>query len=257
MLKNKRSICASLLVVAVLAGCGGGGGDDVPDAPQSKAEGAYQGSIVSGSGNQNFQLLILENDEFWGLYGTKYQDTFYVSGLLQGQGNSSNNKFTASGVKDFWVGGSSVAGSVNADYVAASTISGSFSTPEGSASFTGSGIPVADYDYNTPATLSSITGTWSLGAPDEATVDVNIATNGNVSGSSSGCSFTGTLRPRASGKNVFDMQLQFGAAPCALPGQTAQGVALLSNLPQSTQKQLIVVGVDAQKTAGLVFFGIR
>ncbi len=45
------------------------------------------------------------------------------------------------------------------------------------------------------------------------TISLNVGNNGSFSAAgSTGCNFSGTLTPRASGKNVFDVALTFGGA---------------------------------------------
>jgi hypothetical protein len=97
MSKTKRLVgSASLainLVMLVACGGGGGGGDSATSGPPTgsgaKAEGAYAGTLT-GSASTGFQMLVLENDEYWALYGTSVGGTFGVAGFLQGNGVSSN-----------------------------------------------------------------------------------------------------------------------------------------------------------------------
>jgi hypothetical protein len=57
--------------------------------------------------------------------------------------------------------------------------------------------------------------------------------------------FSGTATPRSSGKNVMNVSVTFGAAPCALPGQTATGIAINYTIAATNQKQLIVAVQDS------------
>ena len=61
-----RPKLAVLLSLLVLGACGGSGEGTpaAPAAPAAKAEGVYGGTITGGS-SPAFQLLILENDEYW------------------------------------------------------------------------------------------------------------------------------------------------------------------------------------------------
>jgi hypothetical protein len=83
-----------------------------------------------------------------------------------------------------------------------------------------------------------------------------VASNGAFPASSGGCSYTGTVAPRASGKNVFSVSMTFGAAPCALAGQTATGMAVAYPLSNG-QTQLVVAAVDASRSYGAAAFGTR
>jgi hypothetical protein len=111
--------------------------------------------------------------------------------------------------------------------------------------------------YNTPANLAQITGAWTLSALDGTSADVTIAPGGSFTGANAGCSISGTIEPRASGKNVFDVSVTSGGAPCAAPGTTSTGIAVTYLLPGSTARQLVVAGVNAARTAGNAFFGVR
>ena len=86
---------AVLLALGVgLAGCGGGGGGG--DDP--KAEGAY---AVNGDDGSGMLLLVLENDELWGVYrlatntpGGNHGGFFY------GSGSSSDGTYTVAELRD-------------------------------------------------------------------------------------------------------------------------------------------------------------
>ena len=58
------------------------------------------------------------------------------------------------------------------------------------------------------------------------TLKAKMDTGAFTASSSLGCNFAGTVLPRPSGKNVFNVSLTFGPAPCALPGQAAAGIAV-------------------------------
>ena len=194
---------------------------------------------------------MLENDQFWGLYGAQVGETFQVTGFVQGQGSSNNGTFVSADSKDF---GFSPPGSapVNATYTVAGNITGT----AGSAAFSGAPIPITHYNYNTPALVSAITGAWSLSATNGATISMNIGTTGTFTATSGGCAMTGTIVPRASAKNVFDATLTFGAAPCANPGVTGTGIAL--TYPTNTGgHQLGIIGMNSARTQGLAMFGTR
>ena len=65
----------ALAAVTVLSACGGGGGGGsaapapapAPTPSGPSAQGLYSGALT-GSRSSAFQLLVLENDEFWGVY---------------------------------------------------------------------------------------------------------------------------------------------------------------------------------------------
>ena len=243
-------------VVFTLGACGGGGGDSTSPAPSAtKAEGVYSGTLT-GSTSSAFKLLVLENDEYWGVYGADSASAFLVAGFIQGQGTSNNGSFTSSNLKDFGTA-PPASGTLTATYVVNTSISGTAVAPAGTVTFSGTPITSSTYNYNAPADLANIAGTWSLTALDLSNVALTVATTGAFTGSSGGCSFTGTFTPRTSGKNVFNFTLTFGAAPCALPNQTGTGIALSYLLSNGTTRQLIVVGTNAERTSGTMLIGTR
>ena len=240
--------------VCLLAACGGGG-----DAGSSvfgpKPEGAYSGTLT-GSTSSAFQLIVLENDEYWALYGSNSGSTFRVAGFVQGMGTANNGSFSSSNAKDFGVV-PPASGTVSATYVAGTSIQGTVTSGGSTVTLAGTAIAASTFNYNAAASLASISGNWNLTALDGSAASLAIAGDGSFTGTSVGCSFTGTLAPRASGKNVFNFAVTFGAAPCALPGQTATGIAISHLLAGTTTRQLIAAGVNSSRTVGTALFGTR
>lgn len=254
---NRQILTAlNLCILTAFAGCGGGGGSSETTQPPAgpSAEGAYSGSATGGTSTA-FQLVVLENGDYWSLYGRNSGSVFLVSGFLQGQGTSSNPNFTSSNTRDFGVSPPAT-GSINATYVTGTSISGNGTAAGQTFTFSGQSIPATTYDYNTPASLTSIVGSWSLTALNGAAVSMAIANTGSFTASTSGCNFSGTVTPRPSGKNIFNVALTFGPAPCALPNQAASGIAI-SNLLANGNRQLIIAGTDTARNNGTVLFGLR
>ncbi len=229
---------------------GGGGGTGRAPSIVAKAEGTYSGRTSNGA---DFISLILENDQFWTLYGvTDNFGTLRVAGLVQGNGTSTNGVFTAGNTKDFYYTGAVTTGTLNATYVPGVSFNGTFS------GVTFAGAPPTDtsYLYNSPARISDVAGFWPGEFMDGNLGSLTIASSGAFSGSSAGCNFSGFLTPRASGKNVFNVTLTFGAFPCLLPFQSATGVGVWYYIP-GFRRQLILAGTDFGRTAGSAFFGTR
>lgn len=242
-------------LVAALAACGGGGGDSGSSGLGPSAEGVYGGTLT-GSTSSAFQMLVLENGEYWALYGTSTPSAFFVAGFIQGSGTSNNGSFTSSNARDFGFA-PSVSGTVSASYTATPTIAGTVSSSQGNVGFSGGAIAGSLYNYNTPATLPTVAGVWSLTEISGEGLALNVATNGTFTAASTlGCNFSGTIAPRPSGKNVFNVTLTFGAAPCALPGTAATGIAVAYPLANGTT-QLVVAVTEGTRTYGAAAFGTR
>src|SRR5689334_25426078 len=110
------SICAP----ALLAACGGGGsGESSTSNPgrahEPAAEGVYGGTLSGSAYGGDFQALVLENDEFWSIYGDDLGSVFYVYGFVQGNGLSINGSFSADPVRDFGYS-PAVSGKLSASY---------------------------------------------------------------------------------------------------------------------------------------------
>lgn len=240
-----------------MVACGGGGGDTTPTASVPTAEGVYGGQLTGNTTSTAFELLVLENGEFWSIYGTQFGNSFGVAGFVQGSGTSSTGSFTSSNGKDFGFA-PAVAGTTTAAYNAtAKTITGTTTSGTSSVAFGGGPIPGSLYNYDTAASLTTIAGSWSTTSLTGEGIALNVAANGSYTAvGTSGCNFSGTITPRASGKNVFNVGITFGAAPCALAGQSGTGIALAYPITGGLT-QLLVAATDSTRTYGSAVFGTR
>lgn len=256
----KRALLISLCIFPFLVvGCGGSGSNNFGSGGTSggtsttgQAQGVYSGTT---SLNYAFSAIVLPNDKFYAIYGTVSGNALLLYGMVAGQGKSDNGTYTAN-VTDFFYRGTTFSGSIDASYVPGSSFNGTLTESGMSETFSGSALPSSEFDYNTPASLSAITGTWDGSLLDGSSATVTINSNGRVSGSDSGCSFTGTVTADSSNKNFFDVSLTFGASPCLLPNQTATGVGVEYLLSDKVTHQL-VAAVNVGTTAGTVFFAQR
>ena len=256
-----RGVGSLIAITFVLVGCGGGygisingggGGGGTTTNYAGQAQGVYSGTASSG---YSFESIVLPNDKFYGIYGTVTGNSFSASGMVTGQGVSGNDTYTAS-VTDFENAGQIFTGSLSATDVPGSSVNGTFSENGQTISFNGMSLPTSSFNYNTPASLADISGSWTGSLLSGASTTVTINSNGNVNGSSSGCSFSGTVTADSSKKNFFDVSLTFGGSPCALPNQTASGIAVDYLLSDGITRQLLA-GVTAGTSAGTVFFAQR
>ncbi|MGA9566102.1 MAG: hypothetical protein WBS19_11310, partial [Candidatus Korobacteraceae bacterium] len=235
-------ILAGVFSLTLLAACGGGSSsansnptNPTTPTPAPSAQGVYSGMTSTGL---TFETIILPNDKFYAVYGPGNGNTFYGTGIVTGQGASNNGTYTAN-VTDYYYTGIVNTGSISASYVAGSSISGTLSEGGVSETFSGTGIPSSEFNYNTPAVLSNITGNWTGTLQDGTTAEVTINPSGTFAGSDSGCSFSGSISPDSSNKNFFDVQLTFGGTPCLLTNQGASGVAVDYLLSDGVTRQLL------------------
>jgi hypothetical protein len=268
-----------LAVLTLLAACGE---DNAfmppPPTPPTTAAGVYGGTLREApSGAPAFEAIFLEDGEFWMLYGNDYGSMFTVYGFIQGYGNSSGGTYTSTSAKDFWFRfppikpEASILANYNAD---AKTISGTIAypvidydpdTPDAPVSFTtafsGGPIQGANYNYDSPASLSAVTGAWSLQTTQGDAATMIVAADGSLRfTTTSGCSGKGSLTPpRPSGKNVFNAAIVFddNNNACLLSGQTITGIAVTYPILATGQSQLVIALTDASRTIGMAAFGVR
>lgn len=257
----KAPVLAVAAILGVgLFGCGGGGSgggttaSPAPAVAASTAEGVYAGTISNG---KSHNVLVLENDQVYVMYGTMINGSLMVSGFIQGSGKSNNGSFSATDMRDYSASaGASPNFTLSATYVKNTSFSGTTSDGTTTISFTGGPLQNSLYNYNTAANVANIVGSWTITDLAGRPAALNIAASGSFTGSTSGCTFFGTIKPRASGKNVFDAVATFGAAPCLLPNQTVSGIALEYPLTGGG-RQLIIAGTDALRNNGAAYLGAR
>jgi hypothetical protein len=228
-------------------------GPSAPTAPVI-VQGLYTGTLTNSTSTQ-FELLSLENGDVWALYGVPSGALFVVRGFVQGSTVRSGTSVSSSSIKDYGLNPAPT-GTLSGT-ITTSAVSGSIAFSGTAHSFAGSPPTSSSYTYDTPAVLSQVVGSWSLSALDGTATNVTVASNGTFSGTNAGCAISGTVRPRSSGKNVFDVSVLSGPSPCLAPGTTSTGIAITYLLPNSNVRQLIVAGVNSSRTTGNVYFGTR
>jgi len=246
-----------MCLIGSLMGCGGGGGSSATTTPPApviaKAQGLFQGTTSAGT---SLEGIVLDDGSFWGLYGTQSGNSLLINGFDTGQVTSSNNAFSMTYTDFPNPGGSSIQGSGSGTYTTTS-LTGSITENGITQSFSLTSPQTTAYIYNTPAVISTVTGTWSGSLLDGETGTVTVMADGTFVGiASGGCAYSGTFAPRPSGVNVFNVILNFGTAPCLLPGQSATGIALSVSLGNGTN-ELIVAGTTSSPAVGTGFFAIR
>jgi hypothetical protein len=248
-LKSIAAVLASL----VLAACGGGGGDSAaapapaPPPPADTAEGFWSGTTSSG-----FSLLgaVLENGEYW----VMYHANGLLYGVVQGSGTSRNGSFTSTNGLDYFLGGGVTPVAVSASYRARASLQGVVTPQAG-------GTPVTftsayDPSYETPATPASVQGVWRGRLLNGETYTINVGADGAFTGAgSSGCTFTGSIAPRPSGKAVYNVVLTFNGGVCLLGSQTINGIGAVGATTQGPV--LYAAALNATRSAGFVLISRR
>lgn len=238
-------------------GGGAGGGEGGGGQPEV-VDGVFSGVASNGD---TFWTVILPNEELFGIYGTVNGNQILLDGMITGQGAlTANGEGYNANVTDAGYTGSVKSGTFSADNFTGASINGTLTEGGTVATFYAPSTEGSVWDYGmtfqTPASLSAISGTWTGTLLDGMTTTVNISSTGTVTGSSSGCSFTGTIVPDSSETNFFDVSLTFGGAPCGFPNQTANGIGVNYFLPDGVTNQFFVA-VTVGNSAGTVFAASR
>lgn len=234
----------SLLIIGLatmMAACGGGG-DGGGDDQIASAEGFW--TEVSPDGRA-ISVAILENGETWGVYSQSNA----IIGALYGQTTSSGNTLTGSG-QDFNFTGGVIPGSYSGTFVPKTSIS---ITTTNAGSFSG----VYNSEYDVAASLTELAGSFNgigiSGSDGILPFSADISLSGDVTSPPSGCSVTGTVVPRPSGKNVFNVSLTFNGV-CELGnGTVTTGIAYYDKITE----QVLVTVLNSGKTEGFFFVGSK
>lgn len=236
-------------------GGNGGGGTGGGTGNIAIAEGAWSGTNSLGN---NFNMLILEDGSLYSMYGTVTPSGFSAAGFNVGTGSVSGTTLTGT-LTQYDFAGHRVTGTLNATVVTGVSVNGA-ATPNGGGTpttFTSTPLPASypGYLYNTPALASDIAGAWTGFLLDGSAAVFSITSAGALSGTNLGCSFTGTVAPRPSGKNVFNVSIHFGSSPCTAANQDATGIAI--SYITGGHRQLIAAAENSAKTLGSMFFALR
>ncbi len=280
-MRAKFPVLAAALAL-LLAACGGDGaggeggtgvnpgipgGPGTPGNPLPPLTGAWSGTYeigtVQGAPDEgDTSLLVLDNGEYWLFYGDALPGGFAVHGFVQGSGVSTNGEFASTNARDFFGILPVLAGTLEANYTTQAVL-GAASFPQWTTAFSGTPVPASTYDFEAPASLDDIVGLWPMQLLDGTPVDVTIQPDGSLGGEDSSnfggprCSFIGAAAPRLDGTNVFDIQLEFGPAPCTLPNQVVSGVGFTHTIAGTAVRQFLVGAVDGIRSQGTALFGVR
>ncbi len=232
----------ALAAAMIFSACGGGGSSDTAVTTAASAEGFWTGTSSNAA---RVQLAILEDGTTWGFYtigGT-------LAGALYGSTKVNGTSFSGSGIDIY--SATIHPGTYSGTVAAKSTINATLSS---GVTFTGNYSAA----YDQAALLTNLAGTYVgyglTGATAARSVPVAISAGGNISATDAGCSLTGTASPRATGKNVFNVQITFAGATCLLGnGSVTNGIAFYD----ITSRQLIVMAMNASKTDGFIYAGVR
>jgi hypothetical protein len=238
-----------LLTLPVLAACGGGGDGKtcttdlgtltkscVANPSSALPEGLWYGSVNSGQ-SVAAQTIVLESGQYYSIYT---QDGSFVW-LIEGIMTATNGAFTDSATVGFHSLGAIRAGTLSGNFTTRSALTATtslFVSPDTTAtSFNGN----YNTTYDTPIALSDVARTWSSGSGVTPISTITFASNGTAAGTQGACTFTGSFKPRSTGKHLLDGTLNFAGSLCSLNSVSMPVEATVVN------GQLTVVGVTPQR----------
>jgi hypothetical protein len=264
-MKIHKPCAVAVLSCMLMTGCGGDGdGRPAFRADRSTAQGLYDGTIVYNNLlSFNQQTIVLETGEFFIVYGETLNNTFFVDGMLHGTGqiSANSNTFYSYDLSDHFFRNNAINavfnGRLTASFEPGNFFNGNARQQDSTADFQGAAPQAAVYTYNTAANLNDVIGDWVMIDLLGNQPTMSITAPGSFSGIyPNGCSFSGSLTPRLSGKNVFNMAITFGPTPCTQPNQSFSGVAF-DYAPSTQSRTLVMAGLTVSGDQATVLYGIR
>jgi hypothetical protein len=268
--RHKASFFALIAAACLMLGCGGGSTnapvDETPlpvepSAPIVSAPLIAPGAYVASLNGKDWVAMLLPITQGSGtvtnFYGMHYNatdpDLFSGSGTIAGANSATLSRVLI--YPNISAAVRSGAGSISnlGNGVVRTTFNFPAIGTEQSKDINVAASAPSNYKYNTPASLSSLQGSWQgrwsygIGYVDSFTL--NISPQGVLATSLSfqqDCLLTqGALAPNFDGTNLFTFSVTIPTATqCSLKGQTLNGAAFLTTSPVAGKTQrLYIVGV--------------
>lgn len=212
------------------------------------AEGFWVGKSSTG---YDVGMAVLEDGETWGLYSSGN----IIYGALVGNTATSGNGLSGTGTDYNVPARTTTQGSYSGTVISKSSIA--VTTSSGS-NFNGTYRSIYDQSTSLTSLAGSYPGYGVSGSSTTQYLPVTISPSGIVSAGSQalGCIASGSVTPRASGKNIYDLSVTFTGVNCALGnGTTTTGVAVLDTAV--TPSRLYAMALKNDKSDGFIWTGTR
>lgn len=269
----KFKFAALSLISVLLTACGGGGDDGpkAPDAPPAAASASPEGRwSVHGDHGAVTVLTVLENGDVWGRY-TRPSENGLGYGTVAEEDGTLKLKMTDINLTNSAI--EALEGSVNVipqtrmeiksanNALLTLTYDDTYNQPAQVEALAGNYEGVAYMQTSKPSPTGGDVKTPKSGASEGATstttqfsqdqTTVAISDKGEVTlTSEKNCSATGTILPRATGKNVLDVALTFTGSACMLDdGANLKGIASY----ESEGSQVQIQAMDESRTKSFSF----
>lgn len=264
MTGRRRHLLLALSASVVLAACGGDG-DDQPGAPQkTSAEGVWRfDAVATDSGKPHaVDMVVLETGQTWlASYDTA---TLELADVARGQTQSDNGSLSGTVLlhnainplpQPYGYSGTyavnnraSVDGEVWAALYLERKSEGSYWS-----------------GYEQTASLAEVAGSYQglegccLSPAQSRTLTISSAGDVTLPAAESGCERSAKLSPRASGRNIFDIEVKDVNNACPYPVFTGNGIAYYDS---STRRLTVLTskpGTNADRPAqyGYTYLGVK
>ena len=271
---SKASALTLFVVVTLLIGCGGGSSNapvvemptptplpNAPSTPNTPAPLIAPGAYVASLNGKDWVSMLLPTTQGSGtvsnFYGMHYNatdpDLFSGSGTIAGVNTATLSRvYVYPNISAAVRSGTGTISNLGNGVVRA-TLSFPSVGAEQSKDINVAASAPSNYKYNTPASLSSVQGSWlgrwsyGFGYVDNFTM--SISGQGALTSSLSfqqDCVLTqGAVVPNFDGTNLFTFSVTIPTATqCSLKGQTLNGAAFLTTSPVAGKSQrLYIIGV--------------
>ncbi len=200
------------------------------------------------------QLLARDDDSLWMFYTRTFADVLILEGFIECPVGYGAGTLQSSNLADpnNGIGPGTLAGTFAAD----GSIAARGIDPVRVIDFAAAKAPTAAWSAATEASLADVAGAWAVTGINGVPATLEVSATGAMTGVLGGASITGTLAPRASGGNVFDVQVTLADSLSQLNGVTFAGVAYRSVLPDG-RSQFIWAGTSADRRYFDGMLGVR
>ncbi len=271
---SKASVLTLFVVISLLIGCGGGSSNapvvemptptplpNTPSTPYTPAPLIAPGAYMASLNGKDWVSMLLPTTQgsgtltnFYGLhYNATDPDVFSGSGTIAGANSATLSRvFVYPNISAAVRSGTGVISNLGNGVVRATLNFPSVGAEQSKDINVAASAP-SNYKYNTPASLSSVQGSWqgrwSYGFGYVDNFNMSISGQGTLSSSLSfqqDCLLTqGALVPNFDGSNLFAFSVTIPTATqCSLKSQTLNGAAFLTSSPVAGKTQrLYIVGV--------------
>ena len=250
-----------------LTSCGGGGPDQgsnllTADSVSSAVNSATQQQshfpgVYSGQASNGFfyRTLVLEDLDHWAVYGLESNGSIYLHGLVQGfNAQKTPTQFTSQAFY-YPAGGEVMNAVVTGPNQTGMSFNGVVDTSIQKINFNTLQLSPDRYNYEIPAKLSELSGTWPVLSLEGKTGILTVGTSGALTANVAGCQMQGQISPGIQGKNSFSVTVNTFGIPCFHPFTQYLGDAV--RYATNTGSVLMLFGANAGNNQGMVLLGSR